>query len=88
MLNYKGAQSYLQPDQRVVVIAWLKEQKTWNVEQLQQYLETTYGVTFQSRQSYYELLAAAGITWKKAQRAHPSKDPAEVAKKKERLANT
>jgi putative transposase len=87
VLKYKGAQSYLDPDERTAVIAWLKAQETWNVDYLKQHLERTYGVLFQSRQSYYELLDAAGITWKKAQRINPAKDPAIVAANKKRLAN-
>ena len=85
LLKYKGAQSYLQPDERVAVIEWLKAQDTWNVELLKEHIETTYAVVFQSRQSYYDLLAAADSTWKKAQRTNPAQDPAAVAAKKKRL---
>ena len=45
---------------------------------------TTYGVVFQSRQSYYQLLADAAITYKQAQRSNPKHDPERVAAKKKR----
>lgn len=87
MLKYKGSKSLLTPDERTAVLLWIQSQESWSVDQLKTYLETTYGVVFQSRQSYYELLAAARITWKKAQRANPAHDPAAVAVKKKRSAN-
>jgi putative transposase len=83
-LKYKGAQPYLLPEERNDVIAWLKAAETWSVEHLQVHIETTYGVVFQSRQSYYDLLAEAGITYKRAQSRHPKHDPERVAAKKKK----
>src|SRR5690242_13064062 len=57
LLKYKGTPAYLSPEERQSVIAWLKRQQSWSVEYLQTYIETTYGFIFQSRQSYYQLLA-------------------------------
>jgi putative transposase len=81
-LHYKGSPAYLAPDERATVLEWIRSQASWSVDQLKTYIETTYGVVFQSRQSYYELLDAAGISWKKAQRSNPAKDPEVVAGKK------
>ena len=85
--KHKGSQSYLTADERDAVCTWIQSQESWSVEQLKTHIETAYGIIFQSRQSYYELLAAARISWKKAQRANPAKDPELVAAKKKRLAN-
>jgi len=63
---------------------WLKAQQEWSVERLRAYLETTYGVVFQSRQSYYQLLADAEITYKRVQRSNPKRDPERVDVKKKR----
>ncbi len=87
VLKHKGSQSFLRSDEREAVLNWIQAQESWSVDQLKTHLETTYGIVFQSRQSYYELLAAARITWKKAQRANPAHDPAAVAVKKKRSAN-
>ena len=87
-LKYQGTPSYLSGEERQAVIAWLKSQQEWSVERLQAYLSTTYGVVFQSRQSYYQLLADAEITYKQAQRSNPKHDPERVAAKKKRLSTT
>jgi putative transposase len=84
LLKYKGSQSFLRPDERQSVIHWLKEQQEWSVDKLRSHIEDTYGVVFQSRQSYYDLFAAAKITWKKAQRTNPRHDPTQVAAKTKR----
>jgi len=36
---------------------------------------------FESNQSYYDLFALAGISWKKTQKSNPKKDPELVEKK-------
>src|SRR6266542_1959153 len=41
-----------------------------------------YLIEFKSRQSYYDLFAEAGITWKRAQSQHPDKDLERIAIKK------
>lgn len=83
-LKHKGGQPYLSATERQAVIAWLKAQQEWSVEYLEAYIETTYGVVFQSRQSYYQLLADAGITYKRAQRANPKRDEQLVVAKKKK----
>ena len=87
LLKYHGSQSLLRPEERQAVLHWLQEQHEWSVDQLKAHIEATYGVVFQSRQSYYDLLAAARITWKKAQRANPRRDPARVAAKQKRAVS-
>ena len=87
VLKYTGSQSFLASNERDAVLAWIQSQESWNVDHLKTYLEATYDIVFQSRQSYYELLDAARITWKKAQRANPAHNPDAVAAKKKRLAN-
>ena len=88
LLKYKGSQSFLRPDERQSVIHWLKEQQEWSGDTLRSHIEDTVGVVFQSRQSYYDLLAVAKITWKKAQRVNPRRDPALVAAKKKRSVSS
>jgi putative transposase len=85
LLNYRGSQPYLSTSERQAVLEWLKAQQEWSVERLSDYIATTYGVAFQSRQSYYQLLADAGITYKQAQRINPKRDEQRVAAKKKRL---
>jgi len=84
-LGYKGASSYLTPEQRVEIITWLKTKAYWNLDELVTYLDKHYGVIYQSKQSYYELLSVAGISWKKSQKVNPSSDPELVKKKRQEI---
>lgn len=81
-LKYRGAVPKLTDEERTTVIAWLKVQNEWSVDRLRTHLEATYGVVYASNQSYYALLAAADITYKKAQTANPKRDAEQVAAKK------
>lgn len=87
LLKYKGTPAYLSASERQSVIDWLKQQQAWSVERLQTYIEITYGIVFQSRQSYYQLLKEAEITYKRAQRMNPKRDEQQVASKKKRLSS-
>jgi len=87
-LKYQGAQPYLSASERQAVIDWLKNGQEWSVERLQQHIESTYGVVFQSRQSYYQLLADANLSYKQAQRTNPKRDEERIAAKKKRLSSS
>ena len=80
-LQHQGSVGYLDVKQRQAVIAWLQAKNYWNLNELQQHIEQTYEVVFASKQSYYELLAAADISWKKTQKRNPKADPQLVEKK-------
>lgn len=86
-LKHQGGHPYLSASDRQAIIEWLKAQQEWSIEHLEAYIETTYGVVFQSRQSYYQFLADADITYKRAQRANPKRDEERVVAKKKRLPN-
>lgn len=80
-LKHQGSMGYLDAQQRQAVIEWLKQKNYWNLSELQQHLEDSYGVVFASNQSYYDLFKEAGISWKKTQKRNPKKDPELVEKK-------
>ncbi len=80
-LSYQGSKGYLNAEQRQAVINWLQQKNYWNLAQLQQHIFDIYCIKFKSRQSYYELFAVAGISWKKTQKCNPKKDPELVQKK-------
>jgi putative transposase len=82
-LQHQGSSGYLDAHQRQTVIAWLKQKDYWNLSELQQHIEHSYAVVFASPQSYYDLFAEAGISWKKTQKRNPKADP-EVVEKKNR----
>lgn len=86
-LAYQGSSSYLTPEQRLETITMLRLKKYWNLDELVAYLDEHYGVIYKSKQSYYELLKAAGISWKKSQKVNPSSNPDLVKKKREEIQN-
>lgn len=69
---------------RAEVINWLKEKNYWNIDEVT-YLDEQSGVIYQSKQSYYELIAAASISW--TQKNNPKSDPELVKKKREEIQN-
>lgn len=80
-LRHHGSKGYLTAEQKQAVLAWLRQKNYWNLGELQHHLEQEYDVVFESKQSYYTLFAAAGISWKKTQKRNPKADPQVVEKK-------
>lgn len=81
-LGYQGGASYLTEAEQQAVLDWLQQKDYWQLEELQRHLWQTYQVEFRSRQSYYDLMARAGLSWKKSQRVNPKFDEAAVDAKK------
>jgi putative transposase len=77
-LGYKGSSGYLTPEAKADVIVWLQEPHHWSVADLRAYIHRRYGVEYQSRQSYYDLLHEAKLSWKKTQKRNPRADPEKV----------
>ncbi len=72
-LGYQGGGSFLSAEERADVLAWLAEQKRPNVKALYGYLKDSFGVVYETRQSYYNLLKQAGQSHKKTQISNPQK---------------
>jgi len=85
VLKYHGYQGYLSSEQRQSITQQIKTQPIATIDDLITFIRTTYRIEFKSRQSYYDLFAEAGITWKRAQSQHPDKDLERIATKKKRL---
>ena len=81
-LGYQGGASYLSEAEQQAVLEWLQQKDYWHLEDLQRHLWQTYQVEFRSRQSYYDLMARAGLSWKKSQSVNPKHDEAIVDAKK------
>lgn len=86
-LAYLGSSGYLTAQQRLATLTWLKSQESWNLYELQGYIQDHFAVSFKSKQSYYDLFHAAGMSWKKSQKRNPKTDPQLVQKKKKKLNN-
>jgi transposase len=85
--SYLGGKGYLTGSERQAVIEWLIEQKTWDISDLEVHLIEQYDVVFQSRQSYYQILKEARITWQKGEQINPRQDPEAIAKKNKEIAH-
>lgn len=87
-LNYKGSTGFLTETQRDEIIFYLRMQPHYSVEELRDYLERHYGVVYQSKQSYYDLLKAGGLSWHQTQANNPKRDEAQVWRKREEIKKT
>ena len=87
-LGYKGATCYLKSDQKLELVNWLRTKSYWDLRELESYVDANYGVNFKSKQSYYDLFALAGISWKKSQKRNPRLDSKLVEQKKKKLLSS
>ena len=83
-MGYKGKQGYLSKSEKAEIILWLSQREMWDLAELAIYIESKYGVIYQSQQSYYSLFESAQVSWKNSQKKNPKGSPKLVeAKKKE-----
>jgi transposase len=84
-LQYKGSKGYLKPEEKTQITSWIRQQEYLRLSDLKRYLQQEYNVIYSSNQSYYDLLKAAGMSWKKSQKKNPAKDEKLVKKKEEEI---
>lgn len=77
-VGHVGSESYLSQEARTKVIEWIKGQETISLEVVRDYLAAQFGVRYQSKQSYYDLLAAGGMSYHKSEKRNPKHDEAQV----------
>jgi putative transposase len=84
-LQYRGSQGFLSSEEHAEVIAFLETQESYGLDELRDYLEATYDVVYQSKQSYYNLFHEAHISWKKTEKTHPDHNTEKVLARREEL---
>lgn len=84
--RHQGGKSFLSREEKAEVIDWLLQQEHWDISELETYLIERYDVVFQSRQSYYNFLNQARITWQKGESINPRYRQEEVTKKNQEIA--
>ena len=87
-VNYKRGKGFLTEAQREEIIVYLRMQPHYSVEALRDYLEYHYGVVYQSKQSYYDLLTAGGLSWHQTQANNPNRDETQVWRRREEIKKT
>lgn len=86
-LRHKGSEGFLDNIQRAEVMEWLQTKDKWTLNELEYHIASKYGVTFASKQSYYEIFDAANISWKKTQANNPKYNQELVDSKKKRFVS-
>ena len=87
-VGYAGSESYLSRAARTKIIAWIQAQETISVEAVRDQLEAEYEVLYQSKQSYYDLLAAAGMSYHKSEKRNPKHEAAQVQERRAEIQKT
>jgi transposase len=77
--------AFLSEGQRAEVTAYIASQPSLSTEALIHYIQEHYQVQYQSRQSYYQLLHTAKMSWHKSQKTNPRRQPEQVAERREEL---
>jgi len=83
--GYRGSESYLNTEQRAEIVRWIKGYETISVAAVRDYVEEQYRVVYQSKQSYYDLLESAGLSYHKSEQRNPKRDEARVLEKREEI---
>jgi len=81
-VQYEGRPCYLSCQEREEIITHISQQSHYSLPELVEYIESNYGVTFKSKQSYYDLFSAGGLSWHKTQKSNPKKDDVAVLEKR------
>lgn len=84
----RGSESYLGVEQRHELDAWLEAQETLTLEAVRDEIEARYGIVYQSKQSYYELLEASGFSYHRTEKSNPKHDEAQVLARREEIKKT
>ena len=85
-LTHKGSKGFLSGEDKQKVLEWIREQSpSISRETVEAYLESNYGVSYRSSRSHYQLLAKAGLSYKKRQAVNPAKDEQKVLGRREEL---
>lgn len=87
-LGYQGRASYLTEEQRQAVVEWIRGEATLSVEAVRDYVEACYGIVYQSKPSYYELLEAGDMSYHRSQKQNPKGDNEQVQERREAIKKT
>ncbi len=88
LLNHRGSQGQLKPEEREEIIQWLTDKNQWDISAVANYIAERYQIEFKSQTSYYQLFKSAGISWKKSQKKNPKGDEELVKKKHQEICET
>jgi putative transposase len=64
---------------------WLGAQETSTVAEVRDEIEARYGIVYQSKQSYYDLLDASGLSYHRTEKGNPKRNEAQVLERREEI---
>lgn len=82
-LQHKGSVSKLTKEEKAEIKEHISTQDSWKMKELVEYIKNKYNIIYKSQQSYYDLFADAGLSWKKTQKDNPKKDEDKVMERRE-----
>jgi len=85
LLAHRGSESYLSDEGRAQIAAWIKEHETLSIQAVRDYVEEHFGVVYQSKQSYYDLLQLGGMSYHQSEKLNPKRDEAQVIARREEI---
>ncbi len=85
LLAHRGSESYLSDEARSQISEWIKEHETISIEAVRDYVAEHFGVVYQSKQSYYDLMVAGGMSYHKSEKRNPKRDEAQVLERREEI---
>jgi putative transposase len=81
----RGSESSLRGAQRQEMEDWLGAQETITLEEVCDELEARYGIVYQSKQSYYDLLDASGLSYHRTEKGNPNRNETQVLERREEI---
>ena len=84
-VKYRGRESYRSVEQRQEVEDWRGAQETITLEEVCDELEARYGIVYQSKQSYYDLLDARGLSYHRTEKGNPNRNEAQGLERREEI---
>lgn len=84
-LAYRGKAPYLTSTQRLEVVSWIERHETMTIEVLRDYVESQYDVTYDSKQSYYDLFSEGEMSYHRTTATNPNYAEVKVIEKREEI---
>jgi transposase len=84
-ISHKGSKGYLTKEQKQEILQWVSQYETLKIEEIIAYIEQKYQVIYQSKQSYYDVLAQGGMSYHRSEPVNPKHNTERVLEKREEI---
>ena len=87
-VRYRGSESYLSVAQRQEIEDWLGAQETITLEEVRDEIEARSAIVYRSKQSYYDLFEASGLSYHRTEKGNPNRNEGQVLERREEIKKT